>query len=312
MTDDATFERDLQAMLAARDPGPVPATLSDRVARRLAGERQPRWWRRIGRWTGTAAGLAGVAAAVVILAIVASRPIAPGPGAAPLPTPGLPYRIQPGDGTVSLEYVPAAQVIAGLLLFAGLFVVLLATRTRRIRIAAGVGILLVGATAFALGTSTSISADGGSSGVEPTAAGPAGTPGMWVSVRGDQPFTVFMTVTNTSPIPLRILGMPEPGSFLINGQTQPRLTGLALFGQCCDTSTLEPFRPVTLEPGGMVDLAIGGMAGACAIPADSASVGRYAGFTTIPIAYEQLSIRHDVAVELPRTAYVPSSDATCP
>ena len=311
MTDDEALERDLRAMLAARDPGPAPTVLATVVRSRLHSDRGPRRLVAIGRWAGTAAVL-GAVAAILILAVVAARPISISPGSTPLPTPAQPYSIQPGDGVVAEDHVPVGQAVAGLLAFAALFVAVRISTDRRARIGAVLGIALIGLVALSIGTSDAIGFDGGSSGADPSGPGSSNPPGTYVAVTGDRPFTVTLTVTNTSRLPLTIEGIPEQGTFTVNGRTQPRLVGLGLLPVCCDPAAMQPFEPTTVQPGGSVDLAIGGMAGDCAIPADATGASRFASFDQVPIVYEQLTIWHTANIRMPEAVVVPASGADCP
>jgi hypothetical protein len=298
-------------MLAARDPGPAPAGLATAVRARLDADRGPRRLWSIGRLAAATAGVTGLAT-VLVLALVVARPLPTGPGSSPLPSATGPYTIQPGDGVVTGEYYPIAQTIAALLAFASLFVVARTSADRRAIIGASLGMALIGLAAASIGTSDAIAFVGGGSGVTPSGDGPPDSPGMYVSVTGDRPFVLILTVTNTSRLPLTIEGLPEQGLLLANGQTQPRLVGLGRLPRCCDAGSIERFRPVTLEPGGAVDLAIGGMAGSCAIPPGGPTDGQFSSFETIPIVYEQLTIRHTAEVTLPEPVVVRASGAVCP
>jgi hypothetical protein len=310
MNDDV-FERDVRAMLAGRDPGPAPARLSEAVRAQRSADRGPRRIASAGRWAGTIAVL-GAVAAVVVLAIVVARPISVGPGATPLPTPIERYSIQPGDGVITEDHTPAAQEIAALLAFAGLFVVVRIASDRRARIGAALGIALILLVTVRIGTSDAIGFGVGVLSVDPGGSGPADPSGTYVSVRGDRPFTVLFTVTNTSRLPLTIEGIPEPGSQVINGRTQPRLVGLGLVTTCCPAAGMQPFRPVTLQPAGSVDLVIGGMAGDCAIPGDAPGGTRFVSFEQVSVVYEQLTIWHTAEVTLPESVVVQASGADCP
>jgi hypothetical protein len=311
MTDPA-FERDVRRMLMARDPGPAPAELRPAIVAALAAEPGQRRAIAVGRLARAAAGATTIAAALVF-GILVSRPPAIGPGAATPPSAGAAYSIRPGDGVVAGDLFPTAQLIAALLAFAVLFVIARTAADRRARLGAALGIALLGLMVFSVGTSDAVAFVGGGSGVVPAGEGPPDEPGMYVSVKGDQPFVIVLTVTNTSRLPLTIEGMPGPlGSATVNGASQPRLIGLGLLARCCDLALLEPFRPTTLEPGGTVDLAIGGLAGACAIPPGVTPSTGEASFEQIRIVYEQLTISHTAAVALPEPVVVSSSEAACP
>ncbi|HEX5824271.1 MAG TPA: hypothetical protein VFY18_07440, partial [Candidatus Limnocylindrales bacterium] len=205
------FERDLRAMLAARDPGSAPVALAAAVRSRLQADGERSWLDGPRRLLG-ATTLVAAAAAVLILAIIAGRPVPIGPGATTAPEPTGPYALQPGDGVVGGEFVPAIQVLLALAAFAALTTVALRTPDRRIRIATAVGSLIIVLVAVSIGTSDAIGFRDGGYGVQPGRTPPAGDPGMYVAVTGDSPFTLLLTVTNTSRLPLEIIGIPADGT----------------------------------------------------------------------------------------------------
>jgi hypothetical protein len=309
MNDDI-FERDLRALLAARDPGPAPAALAMLVGSRLETDHGPQRLVAMGRWAGTAAVLAALAA-VLILTVVVSRPTAVTPGSSPLPTPAQPYSIQPGDGVVTEDHVPVAQEIAALVALAGLFVMVRLTTDRRVRIGAILGIALIVLVTARIGTSDAIGFVGGVTSVEPGASGASDPPGMHVSVTGDRPFTIIVTITNTSRLPLTIEGLPVQGTNTVNGRTQPRLVGLGAHSVCCTATAVQPFQPTILQPDGSVDLAIGGLAGDCAVPPFTSAAQRYSSFDQVSFVYEQLTIWHTAVVTLPDAIVVSESGVDC-
>ena len=311
MNDDVV-ERDLPAFLAARDPGPAPAALAVRVRSRLETDRASRRLMATGRLAGRTAALAAFAA-VLILAIIVARPVAFSPGSSPLPAPAQPYSIQPGDGVVTADHVPVAQTIAALLAFAALFVVVRIATDRRVRIGAALGIALIALGTASIGTSDAVRFGTGVLSVEPGGSGPTGdSSGVYVHVTGDRPFTIIVTITNVSRLPLTIEGIPEQGSQTVNGRTQPRLVGLGSLSLCCTATAVQAFRPTILQPDGSIDLAIGGLAGDCAVPPDASAAQTYSSFEHVSIVYEQLTIWHTAVVSLPSAIVLSESGVDCP
>ena len=294
MTDDTTFERDLRAMLAARDPGRAPTSLATAIDTRLEADRPSRRLVTVGRWVGTAA--VGALAAVLVLVVMTAHPTATGPGSAPLPTPSEPYTIQPGDGVVTGEYLPLAQGLVGLVALAILARACARTGIRSRRIAAALGVLALVYVALTIGPSSAIGFASGVSGVDP-GVNLGSNGGIFVNADGDRPFTLYLTVTNTSRLPLEVLGLAEDSG---TDDRLPRLVGLGVLSDTSielSTTARLPFRSVALEPGESIDLAILGMAGSCAIH-PSAVGGGYTGIDRVRIVYEQLTIRHWAAVRL--------------
>lgn len=312
MTDDATFERDLRAILAARDPGPAPASLAAAVRARLAADRELRWYVAIGRVAGAAAVVATLAA-VLILAIVVARPIAVGPGASQGPLPTAPYELKAGDGVVAGTHDPVLQAIAVLLAFVGLLVLAARPVARRARIAAAIGCLAVAWLGLNVGTSDALGFVAGVNGVDPGIAGPDARPGVYAAVSGDSPFTVFVTVTNTSRLPLEIEGLTEtrvPAGNVI----PPRFVGLATLADWSSDVTTAPripFRPTTLAPGAEITLAVLGMAGQCAVLPRDPAIDGYTWIDHVGLVYEQLTIWHSTAFALPEPVNIYVTDR-CP
>ncbi len=313
MTDDAAFERELRAMLTSRDPGATPARLSLAIAERLDADRAPGRLRLVGRWVAAAGAVAVALVAIVALAVLVGRPAGTGPGGT-VPSAPAPYEVKPGDGVAAEPPLPLVQGTAGLVAFGSLLALAATTVDRRTRVAAALGSLAIAWVALNVGTSDALGFVAGVSGLEDGRIGPAvdGEPtALFVDATGDLPFTMYLTVTNTSGLPLELEGLAAPRR-LGPGMVIPmRFVGVAVLP---DTSVelasapRVPFAPLTLAPGGSVDLAVLGMAGQCAIsPPDLAGAGR-TWLDRVEIVYEQLTIYHTASVELPDPIYVAETD----
>jgi hypothetical protein len=173
-------------------------------------------------------------------------------------------------------------------------------------------VLAIVFVAVNIGTSNAIGFAIGEYGVDPGRVAPPDTPGMYVAVSGDSPFTMVLTVTNTSRLPLEIRGLVKDHAFAFDtGRVLiPRFVGLGVREQPdprftqLQTTQLEPFQAFVLQAGEQRDLVFLGMAGACAIP----SVGPegQAGYSleTVQIVYEQLTIEHVAVIELPEPVVI--------
>jgi hypothetical protein len=297
------FDRDLRSMLSRRDPGPAPATLIHRVV----AERES-----AGRWFGgLPAGLVWLAsaslAAVMALALVVAlgqhpAPIGPGASQAPAAT-GT--SLVAGDGAVDGSFVPLAQGAVGLLVLGVLVRVAFRAPSRPLAVAttlAAVGVVWVGLN---ISHSDALVHQGGVSGVVPASAEQDDQPGTFLGVRGNAPFNVFLTVTNTSRLPLVLEGFvpsPVPADL---PQLGPRFVALGMYptspGQAAEDAP--PCRPMRLEPGGMVDLVLLGTAGECALPVppirpNGETGGGFTSISSVDLVYEQLTMVHTQAVAL--------------
>lgn len=305
---DATLERDLRAILAARDPGPAPARLASDVRARLAaGEAMT------GRWGAVPRLMSGFVAAAAVLVLVgfaiAFRPAIEGPGAAPAPDPTPPYVMQPGDGVVMGERIPLIQGLTALVAGGALLVFAVRTTHRRTRIAASLGILSIILVTLTIGTPDALAFTTGGYGVTPGRTPSDGRPGMYVAVTGNQPFTVVVTVSNVSRLPVDLLGLAAPAFASVGTDIElahlPRFTAIAnLPPNSYDGEAAEPFQRVTIEPGGSVNVAILGLAGTCALPAPGPEGQSGYELETVDLIYEQLTITHTQAFRLPEPVVI--------
>ena len=313
MTGDATLELELREMLAARDPGSAPARLSVAIDERLDADRAPRRLGLRGRWAGAAAV---AVVAIVVLAVLAGRPAGTGPGGS-VPSAPAPYAVKPGDGVAPEPPLPLVQALVGLVAFGGLLVLAATTVDRRARAGAALGSLAIAWVGLNVGTSDAVGFVAGVSGLEDGRIRPAvdgERTALFVDATGDRPFTMYLTVTNTSRLPLELEGLAAPRRLEPGMVVPPRFVGVAVLPDTAvelSTAPRVPFAPLTLPPGGSVDLAVLGMAGQCAIsPPDLSGTGR-TWLDRIEIVYEQLTIWHTASVELPDPINVAEPDS-CP
>ena len=297
-----SFERDLRAMLVRRDPGPAPASL----VRRVAADREaaPR------RFRGLSGGLMWVASAAVTVAVALAlvlalwqRPVTTGPGASPSPgTAGETLRA--GDGAADGNFVPLAQVAVGVIVLSALVRAALSARSRPVSLAAtiaAIGVLWVAAN---IGNSDALVHESGVSGVIPPSSEQDDQPGTFLGVRGNVPFHVLLTVTNTSRFPLVLEGFVPRSVPPDAPQYAPRFVALGMFPpQTAVIEDARPFLPTRIEPGGMLDLVLLGMAGDCALPVpptrpNGDTGGGFSSISTVDLVYDQLSFVHTQAVVL--------------
>jgi hypothetical protein len=310
MTDDTAFARDLRTMLAARDPGPAPLALGAAIRQRLAEPRTNRF-AAFARSGASAVALVAIAAALV-LAIVVARPIATGPGATPAPSTAVPYQLAAGDGVATGEHVPVFQALGGLIAFAGLLLLAKRTTSKWIGIGAALGCLAVAFVATTIGTSNALAFSSGGYGVAPGRNAPPDEPGMYVAVTGDQPYTVVLTVTNASRLPLEFLGLAESETTRVPSDQSPpilpRFLGLArLPGEDMVPSEAIRFQPVTVAPGEWVNVVLLGRPGSCAIPTVGPEGQMGYRIETVNLVYEQLSIVHTDPFVLPEPIVITTS-----
>jgi hypothetical protein len=311
----STFEDTLRAALAARDPGPAAAGLHDRIlADRLAVPL--RRWAPLPKVAWLASAGLSVLVALVIAAVLLQRSVFTGAGSSPgqiVPTPSAPSMLQPGDGVVAGASLPLVPAIVGSLTVIGLVAAAVRARRRGPRIAASVAALLVVFVATMIGTTDGIEFRSGMYGVSPGRVGPSERDGMYVAVTGDQPFTMSLTVTNVSRLPLTVRGLLPNDVFVFpSGQViVPRFVGLGLRGELSeDPATLRPFASLELQPNEEVTLAVLGMAGTCALPAPGPEGQAGYELSSVDLVYEQLWIERVERVALPVPVVI-TTPGTC-
>jgi hypothetical protein len=294
MTDDAAFERDLRAMLAAREPGPPPATLATVIRTQLIDDRSTSRFATSARAV-SAAGLVAIAAAV-ILAVVVARPVVVAPGATPSPGSSEPYLLKAGDGLADPLFVPLVQAIGWLAILFGLAILAFRSHRRLVTISATLAIVGWVWVAANAGTSDALTIDGGTWALNPSSSQQPDEPGDFLGVDGDQPFHLILTVTNASRLPLELRGLAP--SDLRERRDPPIVPGFVALGSFPTRDIImekvRPFAPVTVPPNGTVDLVLLGMAGSCAlsVPPAGRIGGGFTSLESIDLVYEQLTIVH--------------------
>lgn len=314
MTDDE-LDGDLRAMLARRDPGPVPAALTVAIREQIVADRRPSRFPALRAWAGGAAAV-GAIATVIVLAIVIGRPSDGGPGSSVAPDAQPPYAIQAGDGVVIGEHVPVFQALAALVVFAALLLVTLRTRGKSMGIASALGCLGIALIALTIGKSDALVFRDGGYGVTPGRSAPDAAPGLYVAVTGDQPFHLVVTITNGSQLPLELQGLVEPAVLRFGtdetSATLPRFVAIAaLPGVDMDLSLAQPFRPVTIPPGAQLNVDVLGMAGTCAIPAAGPDGEGGIVMEHVGLVYEQLTIVHTQDFLLPEPVHITTPANGC-
>ena len=272
-TADARLERLVGQILVDRDPGAAPYGLARRVED-VADEAA-----RPGRFHSLAGGLAGLAAAAVlvlaavVLASAGAWRGSPGVGSSVLgPVPGasgagvVPYPQMGGVG-VAVALLAAGLVLSGLLV-----------RRRRGRrgwllVAAGLG---VGLGSLALATllpgARATEREGTSIGPVVVPEMPAGFAGQQLVYVNADPggwFELSIAFENAGPLPITVLGVAAGGGGEFAGMS-PHWTEV-LFDVRPDVAVapeLEervPYTPTTLAPGERVQLRLIGAPGQCAL-----------------------------------------------
>lgn len=310
MTDDATLERDLRALLAARDPGPAPIELAVHVRRAMTVDRRPSILGGLSRVVAAA----GLVAALLVVALIASRPAVTVPAASPALSPPVPYVMAAGDGVATEVDAPGLRYAAFLVVGGGLFVTTIVTTSRRTRIGAALGGLVLALVALSIGTSGAIEF-GGLFGVNQTRSAVEGETGdVILAVEGDERFYVFEELRNTSKVPLTILGLGPSGSAEVGGYpglqsamaTLPRLVAIGrLPGHDLTVEAILPFEPASVEPGDSLSVAILGFGGTCASPVPVDGDAEPYTVDRLDIVYEQLAIIHTQTLELAAPITVP-------
>jgi hypothetical protein len=245
----------------------------------------------------------GAAAIVLVLAlalVIGQRVPLNGPGASPSPGVTAPI-LRAGDGVADGSFVPLAQAAVGLIVMGILVRIAFRASSRPIALAAvlaAVGVVWVAAN---INRSDALVHEGGISGVVPASSRQDDEPGTFLGVKGDVPFNVYLTITNTSSLPLELKGFVPSAVGADIPPLGPRFIALGRYPNADhEPDQAAPFQPTRLEPGGTVDLVLLGMAGLCALlvpPADR-TAGGFSTLDSVDLVYEQLTIVHTQTVAL--------------
>jgi hypothetical protein len=335
MTDDR-LDAEVRALLARRDPGPGSAALHDAVLAIPAAVRRPSVIRKFGRQLmPVAAGLAAVAVLVSIGAVAWLGRSTTGPGASGGPAPsGGPVPFDPtADGAGLMApptdlLVPVA-VIACLVL--ALSVTLRPTSVR-VRAVVTVVIAVLMWAGFWLRSGSFVSYAGGdaasglgyvsrdndvASGTQMYAVAPNGV------------LTFGFDVTNTSPLPIDIIGVTadtDGGTWTLGeGPTSSsvktgslRVTAAGLLSDP-NTSSLEPsatrpFERVRVESEERAFVIVAARGGRCALGRSNVNDAEQSNDTLqqVGVVYEALGVRSMAIVKMPYLVVVPLiADPSC-
>jgi hypothetical protein len=305
MTDER-FERELRAMLAARDPGLAPSRLAGSVRTRLS-EDQRRARSSVPRWLARGAVALGAAGLMVAAAVVLVRPSSIGPGAVPSPSSAVvgPTPVAAGSGIAAPAGTPTVQL--ALLAAAVVGLLIAGARTRRKGSAVVSTLLIVGLVGSALGFSAlePLGRRSGAFGAGPVEQLPSGA----YAVTGGGSFWVALTVTNVSPLALTLRGL-DPGApgEIFEGETGspgPDFVGLGLLDQRFGPEGAMAFQPVELAPGASVDVILLGSSGDCALPSLQGWNGTSVNFVSVALQVEQLTVIKTATMPLDQEILVP-------
>ncbi len=308
MSDDERLEAGLRATLARRDPGTVPPHLESAVVARLRATPRVAWWMGLRRpLTGAATLVAIAIIAVVAVSLGSLRMAGPAASATPAPVDGT-FGLAPGDGITSGDFAPVLQMVTWVVVFGGVVRLVVRSRRRVFTVAgtlAGVGLVWVAAN---IGTSDAIVETGMVGAIDPYQAAVAATEyDVTIALDGDQPFRSILVLQNGSRLPLTLRGMVAPAN--VSDPDPPLAPRLVGFGAIPENEYIfdhvRPFAPVTVEPGGLVNVVLLGMSGACSVSHTGPDAGSQ-GLSTVRLVYDQLSMLHTQDVRLTRTMTFPA------
>jgi hypothetical protein len=323
MTDDQ-FERELEAAVLARDPGPSSPALMQRLA--AIPDREPstmaaRARRAMSRFVQPAAAV--VALSALLALVLMWRPsfvpsqLPPGVGA----NPGSAAFDPTVDGAGVYAGSEGSEIVA-ILIVASMVTFLAVVRVRprafkAVAVGAAVAVVLGAVTVYEFDEleSTGIIWYAGLGAVadSPPDEGslPEGErPSQAFIVEPNGVFSFGFDIHNRGPFPITVLGIVPDGRDLAFG----RFTAAGWMGGDDGVSTVEPerFAPLTLQPDGYQVLAVAARASACAIARDTThdAFGAGAGVEVIQVAYEVVGIRKVATLQLPEVVRI-SVDPNC-
>jgi hypothetical protein len=321
--DEDRLDREMKAVLRARDPGPAPSVLLQRVA--AIPDREPVTMAALARRTLSrfAQPVAAAVALVAVAALLLMRQFSVVPA------------VGPGVGGTS-GTVPFDPTIEGAGVYAGstgfeIIVILLVALTlaflaiARIRLPALRAVLVgsavvVGLGAVAIDNYDALESNGiiwypGVGAVRNTppdgAMLPEGErPSQAFAVEPSGILTFGFDVHNQGPFPITVLGIVPDRRDLAFG----RFTAAGWMGDESGVGTVEPerFAPLTLQPDGYQVLAVAARASPCAVARDTSgdALSAGAGVQEIQVAYEILGIRKVATLQLPKVIRI-SLDPNC-
>ncbi len=267
--DGGRLERELRGLLAARDPGPIPAGLRDRIDRLPDSSAVS----RMALARRAVIPVLGIAAAVLLLFLAAPLivPIGygPGPGASAAPTATFDPALR-GPGLVPPPAIDARTiVILGLLLVGCLVFVLAPSGPRRgVVTIVVVGVLMYGGAQVLVTRAVAgpVASSGGIGVLNVEQTNRTGRYPVYISATPGGPFSFGFSVANDGPLPIRLEGVVADPALQDGAVDYPTLRAVwwtgGSNGDIIDPT--QPFLPVELAPNDYVFLWLVGTASTCA------------------------------------------------
>jgi hypothetical protein len=308
MTEDR-IARDLVAALRARDPGPPPDGLLDRVAAIPSAEPAPGWRTRFARLAPATGVLAAVVVLALALTLVSRATSGPGPGSGATPASPAPFdATAEGPGLVASPSGSEVIVVIALTIFLA-SVALLVVRRRAIQcLIAAMAAAVIGGTVWlnsfdAIGWQDGTFAPG--IGYDPNVAVAEDVAAF--PVEPDGVLTFGFDLTNEAAVPVTIVGIAPSTDFRRWG----RVTSAGLLRRenyiDIDPPHVVAFRPVTIQPGERRFLVVAGRADKCANGDPDAGDTAGAVVGPIDVVYEILGFRRAAAI-VPHQMYIPMDE----
>jgi hypothetical protein len=296
---DMNVERDLRAMLAARDPGASSAALAVRIRNERAAQLKES--RRLPlRLAGIGTAIGAIAALVLVLAGLATRSSVTNPGSMPSSVPVVgPAAVPIGAGVTAPAGAPILHILALAIVILALGFVSWRTPRKGIAVATALAAVAVGFGVVIFILAQPVGRRAGASGASPVAVS---ADGQSLVVLGAGDFWVETTLTNVSSLSLVIQGLEMRGAAgdvnAMAGITPPGFVGIGLIDGSFGPEGAIPFHTVELAPDASVDVILHGVAGACALPSIPPDGGSTVTFTSVELQIEQLGVTRTVSMPL--------------
>jgi hypothetical protein len=305
--EDERLEREVRGLLAARDPGPAPDGLRDRVDRVAETARAGATIRR--RLARVVVPVLGLAAGVALLLLAAPllAPPRTGPGAPTTPASTFDPMLQ-GLGLVPPPALEAeALVVLGLLAVGGLILALAPSGPRRtfVTLMAVVVLGFGGAQVLLTHAASGPAASSGGIGVLNVEQTESVNPyPVYITAAPGGPFSFGFSVVNAGPLPIRLDGVVADPQVQAGRVEQPTLRAVWRGGGANGDviGPTEPFAPTELASGEFVFLWLVGTASPCAAgPSFDPAAGQVAmvGMPELRVQYSVLGLPRTTAIRLP-------------